>query len=215
MGRLALYLILGIGVALSSTVSSSADESAKSSPADTTPYSRPAVPADTAAPAPKAKQAPAAPTGPTSLMRQDDTVVNNTNTNLQNTDTFDDGETSIAINPNNHNEIVISAFSGTWSSYPSYSPIWLSMDAGRTWTKEFTITQPFGVPGTSGCPCDQTYDFGTLATGNNPELHRPLRLIVGAQHLYRRYLQPSPRQQLGLLDDGQWKPVACNQSILN
>ena len=169
MGRLALYLIFGIGVALSSTVSSSANGFAKSSPADTTPYSRPAVPADTAAPAPKAQQAPAAPTGPTSLMRQDDTVVNNTNTNLKNTDTFDDGETSIAINPNNHNEIVISAFSGIWSSYPSYSPIWLSMDAGRTWTKEFTITQPFGVPGTSGCPCDQTYDFGTLATGNNPD----------------------------------------------
>ena len=41
-----------------------------------------------------------------------DTVVSNTNANLTNTEQANDGETSIAINPANPNEIVVSAFSG-------------------------------------------------------------------------------------------------------
>ncbi len=97
----------------------------------------------------------------------DDTVVNNTDPNLKNTDTFNDGETSIAINPNNHNEIVISAFSGIWGTYPSYAPLWLSLDGGRTWAKEFTVGQPYGVDRATECPCDQTFDYGNLFTGGN------------------------------------------------
>jgi hypothetical protein len=39
-------------------------------------------------------------------------MLNNTNLNLKNTDTFNDGETSIAVNPRHPNQIVITAFSG-------------------------------------------------------------------------------------------------------
>jgi FG-GAP-like repeat len=166
MCRLGLDLILGASLALSSSAFAWADESAKSSPPDTTPYARPALPADTAAPAPAA---PGTPVAGTYLVRQDDTVVNNTDTNLKNTDTFGDQETSIAINPNDRNDIVISAFSGSWGTwpagYPSYAPLWFSADGGQTWTKEFTVTQPYGVASNGNCPCDQTYDYGTISVG--------------------------------------------------
>jgi hypothetical protein len=85
-----------------------------------------------------------------------DTVVSNTDPNLKNTDTFNDGEVSIAVNPNDPNEIVMTAFSGSWGTT---APLWLSEDGGETWTKEFTINPPPGVAGVPGCPCDQTVDF--------------------------------------------------------
>jgi hypothetical protein len=88
-----------------------------------------------------------------------DTVVNNTDPNLKNTDTFGDQEVSIAINPRNSNEIVITAFSGSWGTE---APLWLSTNGGKTWTKEFTINPPPGAAGVIGCPCDQTVDFGRL-----------------------------------------------------
>jgi hypothetical protein len=68
-----------------------------------------------------------------------DTVVNNTNPNLKNTDTFNDGETSIAVNPRHPNQIVITAFSGGWGTT---APLWLSNNGGNTWTNEFTINPP-------------------------------------------------------------------------
>jgi hypothetical protein len=86
-----------------------------------------------------------------------DTVINNTNNNLQNTDHRNNGETSIAINPVNPNEIVISAFSGSWGTN---APLWHSADGGQIWTKVFTIPKPPGAAGTAGCPCDQTFDYG-------------------------------------------------------
>src|SRR5579884_247794 len=146
-------LLVGFGLALCSAAPVWAQDSVKSSPPDLTPYARPAISADTAAP----RSAPQAPAG-ANLMRIDDAVVNNTNSNLQNTDTFNDGETSIAINPANRNEIVMTAFSGSWGTN---SPLWVSLDGGRTWTKEFTVPVPPGVSGTSGCPCDQTLDYGS------------------------------------------------------
>jgi hypothetical protein len=85
-----------------------------------------------------------------------DVVVNNTNPTLALTDTFNDGETSIAVNPDNPNDIVITAFSGSWGAH---APLWHSLDGGRTWTKQFTIPIPPGVPA-AGCPCDQTMDYG-------------------------------------------------------
>src|SRR5437868_5484564 len=45
-----------------------------------------------------------------------DVVVNNTDATLKTTDTFNDGEPTIAVNPLNTNEIVITAFSGGWGA---------------------------------------------------------------------------------------------------
>jgi hypothetical protein len=84
-------------------------------------------------------------------------VVNNSDPNLKNTDTFNDGEVSIAVDPLNANRIVMTAFSGSWGAA---SPIWLSMNGGLTWTKQFSVNPPPGAPGVIGCPCDQTIDFG-------------------------------------------------------
>jgi hypothetical protein len=96
-------------------------------------------------------------TGPVNIVKVIDAVVNNTNPNLTNTDTFNDGEVSIAINPLNPNEITMTAFSGSWGVN---SPLWHSTDNGSTWTKLFTIPFPPGVGGVVGCPCDQTIDYG-------------------------------------------------------
>jgi hypothetical protein len=100
-------------------------------------------------------------TGPVNIVKVVDAVVNNTNPNLKNTDTFNDGEVSIAINPLNPNEITMTAFSGGWGTN---APLWHSIDNGTTWTKLFTIPFPPGVGGTLGCPCDQTIDYGSDGT---------------------------------------------------
>lgn len=84
-----------------------------------------------------------------------DPVVNNTSPTLTNTDTANDGETNIAINPANPNEVVITAFSGSWGAN---SPLWHSLDGGQTWTKQFTVPVPTGFG--NGCPCDQSVDYG-------------------------------------------------------
>lgn len=123
------------------------DPSTKSSPPDLTNYSRPVIAQDRI---PRPNLIP--------TITVVDTVVSNTNANLQNTDTFNDGEPSIAINPLNPNEIVITAFSGSWGAN---TPIWHSLDGGTTWTKQFTVPQPPGAGnGTTGCPCDQAVDYG-------------------------------------------------------
>jgi len=73
-------------------------------------------------------------------------------------DTAGDGEPSIAIDPNNPNNITISAFSGGWGAN---APLWNSTDGGATWTEDFTVPQPPGWPNDApGCPCDQTFDYG-------------------------------------------------------
>ena len=84
-----------------------------------------------------------------------DAVVDNTDPSLTNTDTFNDGETSIAINPANPDEIVMTAFSGSWGTN---APLWHSTDSGNIWTKQFTIPNP--PPNDDGCPCDQAVDYG-------------------------------------------------------
>jgi hypothetical protein len=78
-------------------------------------------------------------------------------------DTFDDSETSIAIDPNDPSHITISAFSGSWGTK---APLWTSTDGGATWAKSFTLPAPPMAPDASGCPCDQTYDIGR----NSPTL---------------------------------------------
>jgi hypothetical protein len=162
MDRFWVHVTVGLAIAFSPVKLAQAQESAKSTPRDPNTYSRPAVPGDTAGPP------PGAPPVSTNLLRVFDLIVNNTNPNLKTSDFIGGTETSIAINPNNRNQIVITAFSGAWSTYPSYAPLWYTLDGGLTWTKEFTITQPFGVTGASGCPCDQTFDYGTIFPYNNP-----------------------------------------------
>jgi hypothetical protein len=119
----------------------------RSWPFDSNVYVRAAIPEDYAVSRPKTLQAT------TVFVR--DTVVSNTDPTLTNTDTFNDGETTIAINPANTNEIVISAFSGSWGAN---APIWHSTDGGNTWTKRFTVPVPTGLG--PGCPCDQVFDYG-------------------------------------------------------
>ena len=76
-----------------------------------------------------------------------DPIVSNTNANLTNTDTANDGEPSIAVNPSNPNEIVISA------SRPAGAPgSDRSTDGGNVWTFVNSYTQP---PGQGGIPNDQ------------------------------------------------------------
>ena len=111
-----------------------AEESTRDAPPDTTPYRRPAVREDFA---PKGIRAILPIPGGFIV----DTVVNNTDPNLTNTDIFNDGETSIAVNPASPGEIVITAFSGSWGAN---APLWHSTDGGNIWTKQFTIPAPPG-----------------------------------------------------------------------
>jgi uncharacterized repeat protein (TIGR01451 family) len=132
----------------------------KNSPPDTTPYARPAIPEDYAPGGHPALPQLELPTAifPTASVR--DLVVSNTNPNLTNTDMANDGEPSIAINPSNTNEIVITAFSG---SLGGNAILWHSLDGGVTWTRQATIPAPPGVPGFLSCGgnvCDQTVDYG-------------------------------------------------------
>ncbi len=127
-----------------------AEESTRDAPPDTTPYRRPAVREDFA---PKGmRPIPLLP--PVFIV---DPVVNNTDPNLTNTDTFNDGETSITANPANPNEVVVTAFSGGWGAN---APLWQTTDGGNIWTKQFTIPAPPGIAA-GGCPCDQAIDYGS------------------------------------------------------
>jgi hypothetical protein len=143
---LALELVIGFGVA---------QEPTKSSPPDMTPYARPAMSEDLA----PLGRAPIVPPPVPFDVRIVDTVVSNTDSTLTQTDTFNDGETSIAVNAKNRHEIAISAFSGTSGGNAA---LWHSKDGGKIWTKEFSVPPAPGVPAIFACggPCDQTFDYG-------------------------------------------------------
>jgi len=151
-------LLLALATSFILPALAQSDESVNSTPPDLTNYSRPAVPQD-AAPAGKPAIRPTvlAPVFPDVLVI--DTVVNNTDPTLINTDTFGDSEPSIAVSPDDPNNMVITAFSGFWSGAGSFAPWWQSTDGGNTWTKRFTIPIPPGVLA-GGCPCDQEVDYG-------------------------------------------------------
>jgi hypothetical protein len=131
-----------------------ADDNMRSSPPDTTPYSRPVVADDFDPPNVSGKAETRR------AVQFDvfvvDTVVNNTDPDLKITDTFNDGEVSIAVKPQHPDQLVMTAFSGSWGLR---APLWRSSNRGNTWTKEFTVNPPAGVGGVPGCPCDQTVDF--------------------------------------------------------
>ena len=124
-------------------------ESTRDAPPDTTPYVRSIVPQEMG---PRAIK-PFLPIPGGFIV---DAVVSNTDPNLTNTDTFNDGETSIAVNPESPGEIVMTAFSGSWGAN---APLWHSTDGGNIWTKQFTVPAPPGITA-GGCPCDQAVDYG-------------------------------------------------------
>lgn len=156
------------------SVRAQTQESTISFPPDLTPYTRPAVPEDknpvvvaTPTPTPRPpgirnnqirriESSAAALCLTTAPLFVRDVVVSNTDATLNANDTFGDTEPTIAVNPLNPNEIVITAFSGGWGAT---APLWHSTDAGATWTKRFTIPSPPGVAA-AGCPCDQVVDYG-------------------------------------------------------
>jgi hypothetical protein len=141
-------LIVWWTMAGTSYFAQSQDQSTRDWPPDVTPYNRAAVPEDYG---PGGR--PALPSDVFVV----DAVVNNTDPDLTNVDIFGDTEVSIAINPENPDEIVLMAFSGGWGGN---APAWHSIDGGNTWTKSFNVPVPPGVPGASGCPCDQTPHYG-------------------------------------------------------
>lgn len=112
-------------------------------PPDTRSYTRPAIPEDyhpLGRPAILPKGIPAG----LPLIYLIDTVVFNTDPMLENNNSCNDGEPSIAINPDNSQEIVITAFSGYWGSA---APLFQSTNGGSLWTKQRTIPVPPGIPG--------------------------------------------------------------------
>ena len=123
-----------------------AEESTRSYPPDVTHYVRPLGPFESG-------DLRGAGLPPPIFLR--DPVVSNTNANLTNTDTANDGETSIAINPQNPNDIVISAFSDSWGVN---TLVYHSLDGGLTWSQQDTIPNPPTGLG-NNCPCDQAFDY--------------------------------------------------------
>lgn len=81
-------------------------------------------------------------------------------TNATDPNNLSDTEPSIAVNPANPLEIVVTTFSEGWGpGLPA--PIWRSTDGGNTWTKLFILPQP--SPASDG-PGDQKVSFD--AAGN-------------------------------------------------
>jgi len=86
-----------------------------------------------------------------------DPIVHNTDPSLNNNDFWSDSEDSIAINPQNPNELVILGFADSFSQ-SSNGALFHSTDSGATWTKTLSIPQPPGI--TDGFINDQTLDWG-------------------------------------------------------
>jgi hypothetical protein len=123
----------------------------RSSPHQGTSGQRPVLASDRGAPV-------ALPAGVTLV----DTVVSNTDPNLNGTDTAGDSEPSLAVDPADPSRVVAASFSGCWVVCPGHggrAPDWTSTDGGAIWTKNFMIAPPRAGQGVNGCPCDQTPDF--------------------------------------------------------
>ena len=94
-------------VAAGGITPSNADDNMRSSPPDTTSYSRPAVAEDFDPLSAAGKADPGKPVQFDVFVV--DTVVNNTDSNLKLTDTFNDGEISIAVRPQHPEQLVIAS----------------------------------------------------------------------------------------------------------
>jgi len=88
-----------------------------------------------------------------------DPAVANTDPNFKNTDTIGGSEPSVALNPANLMQIVVTGFSGNWAGGGN-APLWFSTNGGMTWTKFASITPPPDRVVSPQCPCDQTVDYG-------------------------------------------------------
>ena len=104
--------------------------------------------------------------GPVQIATHDVVVANTDSTLASSQDSSD--EPSIAVNPTNPNQIVVVAgsesLSDRWGSRTPKAPIWLSNDAGQTWSKSFSVPAP-PRRHLTGCPCDTTVEYsrdGTL-----------------------------------------------------
>jgi hypothetical protein len=86
-----------------------------------------------------------------------DPIVHNTDPSLNANDFWGDSEDSIAINPQNPNELVILGFADSFSQSGN-GALFHSTDSGATWTKSLSIPQPPGI--TDGFINDQTLDWG-------------------------------------------------------
>lgn len=150
---------LALLAATSVSTPSKADDDMRSSPPDTNSYSRPVI-AEDLDPFSTAGTADPARAVQFNVFVVD-TVVNNTDPDLKITDTFNDGEVSIAVKPQHPEQLVMTAFSGSWGLR---APLWVSRNRGNSWIKAFTINPPLGAAGVLGCPCDQTVDY-TVSRG--------------------------------------------------
>src|SRR5258708_12959540 len=68
-----------------------------------------------------------------------DAVVSNTDKDLKITDTFNDGEISIAVRPQHPDQLVMTSFAERWGTR---APLWLSRNRANTWTTALTINPP-------------------------------------------------------------------------
>jgi hypothetical protein len=163
----AVFAVAVTLLAAGATATASAGETAVAGsayPRYFTPPSRPAIPADTpAAPGVSPQVAPALQPFVLSSVAVVDPVVSNT---VPNYSSGGGTEPSIALDPANPNDIVMTSFSGSWNASPiTNAPMWFSADGGSTWTQEFTIPPPSGrAVEASGCPCDQTVDYSRNGT---------------------------------------------------
>ncbi len=76
---------------------------------------------------------------------------------VNNIDTQDGSEPSIAIDPTNPKNIVVHGGFGGWNGN---APYYTSSDGGLTWSRVNSIPAPPGAASTGGCPCDTTIDWG-------------------------------------------------------
>lgn len=128
----------------------------RSAPPDLTRYSAPATAAPRSAARATAVLGTATPSGASAATLIRDVIMSNTDPTLA-TSWSGGSEPSIAVNPANPSQIVITSFRSGWGTNAA---LFYSTDGGQTWTQEMSIPAPPGQTGVTGCPCDQTVDFG-------------------------------------------------------
>jgi hypothetical protein len=151
-----LPLLLAILAPLTSMAAESETPDMSSSPSDQSTYSRPAVPEDAlAGPStrvrPLAPVSPFAPVGPDFFLK--DVAAPGASGN---------GEPSIAVNPNNTQQLVVVSFTSNWGGGTRNAVMFFSQDGGATWARDATIPPPPGIAAAflNSCPCDQSIDYG-------------------------------------------------------